>query len=160
MTGDPQVMRHLQAQLKVLLTNINQTFVHYRMLQHWGFGVLGRAEYKASIKAMKQSDELMARIFLLDGLPNLQDLGKLRIGEDVAELLECDLALELESQATLKAGIAHCEQVADFVSRDLLQGMLDEVEERIDFLETQQSLIEQTGLPNYLQSQMDEGAGH
>lgn len=156
MIGDPQVMHHLQAELKILLTNINQTFVHYRMLQHWGFGVLGKAEYKASIKAMKQSDELMARIFLFDGLPNLQDLGKLRIGEDVQELLECDLQLELESQKTLKAGIAQCEISMDYVSRDLLQEMLEEIEERIDFLETQLSLIEQTGLPNYLQSQMHD----
>lgn len=156
MIGDPQVMSHLQAELKILLTNINQTFVHYRMLQHWGFGVLGKSEYKASIKAMKQSDELMARIFLLDGLPNLQDLGKLRIGEDVQELLECDLQLELESQKALKAGIAHAETVMDYVSRDMLQDILEDIEERIDFLETQLSLIEKTGLPNYLQSQMQE----
>lgn len=158
MIGDPQVMTHLQAQLKVLLTDINQTFVHYRMLQHWGFGVLGKTEYKASIKAMKQSDDLMARIFLLDGLPNLQDLGKLRIGEDVPELLACDLALELESQQTLKQGVAYCESVKDYVSRDLLVDMLDDVEERIDFLETQQGLIESTGLQNYLQSQMHEAS--
>lgn len=156
MIGDPQVMSHLQAELKILLTNINQTFVHYRMLQHWGFGVLGKSEYKASIKAMKQSDEVMARIFLLDGLPNLQDLGKLRIGEDVQELLECDLHLELESQKALKAGIAHCETVMDYVSRDMLQEILEDIEERIDFLETQLSLIEKTGLQNYLQSQMHE----
>ncbi|THU02734.1 bacterioferritin [Lampropedia puyangensis] len=158
MIGDPQVMTHLQAELKVLLTNINQTFVHYRMLQHWGFGVLGKAEYKASIKAMKQSDTLMARIFLLDGLPNLQDLGKLRVGEDVQELLECDLQLEHDSQSALKAGITQCETVMDYVSRDLLLEILEDVEERIDFLETQLSLIEQTGLPNYLQSQMHEEA--
>lgn len=154
MNAEPQVVSHLQAPLKVLLTNINQTFVHYRMLKHWGFDVLGKAEYKASIKAMKLSDDVMERIFLLEGLPNLQDLGKLRIGEDVPEILECDLALEQESQATLKTGVAHCESVKDFVSRDLLQEMLEEVEERIDFLETQLGLIEQMGLEKYLQSQM------
>ncbi|RMX08547.1 bacterioferritin [Corticibacter populi] len=156
MIGDAQVMTHLQAELKILLTGINQTFVHYRMLQHWGFGQLGHREYKASIKAMKEADALMERIFLLDGLPNLQDLGKLRIGEDVPELLACDLALELDSQRALKSGIAQCERVLDYVSRDLLQGMLDEAEERIDFLETQLALIEKMGLPNYLQAQMGE----
>lgn len=156
MNAEPQVMHHLQAPLKLLLTHINQTFVHYRMLKHWGLDVLGKAEYKASIKAMKECDDLMERIFLLDGLPNLQDLGKLRIGEDVPEILECDLALEQELQTTLKAGVAHCESVHDFVSRELLEGLLDEAEERIDFLETQLGLIEQMGLPNYQQAQMGE----
>lgn len=160
MDGHPQVLQRLQAQLKVLLTNINQTFVHYRMLQHWGLGGLGKVEYKASIKAMKQADDLMARIFLLDGLPNLQDLGKLRIGEDVPELLDCDLALERESRQTLVHGIATCEQLGDFVSRDLLREILDDVEERIDFLETQLALCEEMGVPNYLQSQMSEAAAH
>ncbi|ARU05024.1 bacterioferritin [Comamonas serinivorans] len=154
MQGDPKAIAFLQAQLKNELTAINQTFVHYRMLGHWGLDKLGKAEYRASIEAMKAADELMARIFMLDDLPNLQDLGKLQIGEDVPEILACDLRVELAKQQTLKDGVVHCETVRDFVSRDLLQEMLEDVEERIDWLETQQDLIEKTGLQNYLQSQM------
>mgnify|MGYP003611136792 CR=1 FL=1 len=156
MQGDPQAIAHLQAQLKNELTAINQYFVHYRMLKHWGFDKLAKKEYSESIGEMKHADWLMDRIFMLDGLPNLQDLGKLMIGEDVPEILQCDLQLEQTSQATLKAGIAHCESVRDYVSRDLLKDILDDTEEHIDQLETQLELVEKVGLQNYVQSQMDE----
>ncbi len=154
MKGDAQAIAHLQAQLKNELTAINQYFVHYRMLKHWGFDKLAKKEYEESIGEMKHADKLMDRIFMLDGLPNLQDLGKLNIGESVPELLTSDLALERGAQATIKDGIAYCETARDYVSRDLLQGILDDTEEHIDFLETQLELIDKVGLPNYLQSQM------
>eukprot|EP01041_Mallomonas_annulata_P016458 gene16458-34342_t len=141
MKGDAQVISHLQAQLKNELTAINQYFLHYRMLKHWGFDKLAKKEYSESIGEMKHADWLMDRIFMLDGLPNLQDLGKLNIGEDVPELLQSDLALETAAQKTIKDGIAHCETVRDYVSRDLLQGILDETVEHIGFLETQIELI-------------------
>ncbi len=154
MKGDPQAIAHLQAQLRNELTAINQYFVHYRMLKHWGFDKLAAKEYAESIGEMKHADALMERIFMLDGLPNLQDLGKLNIGEDVPEILSSDLALERGAQATLKEGIAHCESVRDYVSRDLLEGILSDTEEHIDFLETQLELIARVGLQNYLQSIM------
>jgi bacterioferritin len=156
MQGDPQVITHLQAQLKNELTAINQYFLHYRMLKHWGFGRLAKKEYDESMGEMKHADKLMDRIFTLDGLPNLQDMAKLRVGEDVPEILACDLASEQGAQVTIKAGMAHCESVRDYVSRDLLQGILDDTEEHIDFLETQIELVAKVGLQNYLQSQMDE----
>ncbi|HCY17001.1 MAG: bacterioferritin [Curvibacter sp. GWA2_64_110] len=156
MKGDAKVISFLQAQLKNELTAINQYFVHYRMLKNWGLDKLAKKEYEESIGEMKHADLLMDRIFMLDGLPNLQDLGKLHIGEDVPELLRCDLALEQGAQATVKDGMAHCESVRDYVSRDLLQKILDDTEEHIDFLETQIELLEKVGLPNYLQSQMGE----
>jgi bacterioferritin len=156
MQGDPQVIGHLQAQLKNELTAINQYFLHFRMLKHWGFDRLAKKEYDESIGEMKHADWLMDRIFMLDGLPNLQDLGKLQVGEDVAEILACDLRAEQGAQATIKAGMAHCETVHDYVSRDLLQKILNDTEEHIDFLETQIDLIDTLGLPNYLQSQMGE----
>ncbi|MFP8835937.1 bacterioferritin [Hydrogenophaga sp. XSHU_21] len=156
MKGDAKAIAHLQAQLKNELTAINQYFVHYRMLKHWGLDRLAKKEYEESIGEMKHADQLMDRIFTLDGLPNLQDLGKLHIGEDVPEVLRCDLQLELGAQATIKDGIAHCESVRDYVSRDILQGILDDTEEHIDFLETQIELIDKVGLQNYLQSQMGE----
>ncbi|MGE5330689.1 MAG: bacterioferritin [Nitrospirota bacterium] len=156
MQGDPQVIGHLQAQLKNELTAINQYFLHFRMLKHWGFDRLAKKEYDESIGEMKHADWLMDRIFMLDGLPNLQDLGKLQVGEDVAEILACDLRAEQGAQATIKAGMAHCETVHDYVSRDLLQKILNDTEEHIDFLETQIDLIDKLGLPNYLQSQMGE----
>ena len=156
MQGDPQAIQHLQAQLKNELTAINQYFVHYRMLKHWGFDKLAKKEYAESIGEMKHADWLMDRIFTLDGLPNLQDLGKLNIGENVPEMLGSDLALERAAQATIKGGIAHCESVRDYVSGDLLQKILEDTEEHIDFLETQLELIDKVGLPNYLQSQMGE----
>lgn len=156
MKGDPKVIEHLNAQLKNELTATNQYFLHYRMLKHWGFDKLAKKEYEESIGEMKHADKLMARIFMLDGLPNLQDLGKLLIGEDVPELLSCDLKLESGAQGTIKDGIEYCESVRDYVSRDLLQAILDDTEEHIDFLETQLDLIDQVGLQNYLQSQMGE----
>ena len=156
MQGDAQVIVHLNAQLKNELTATNQYFLHYRMLKHWGFDKLAKKEYEESIGEMKHADRLMERIFMLDGLPNLQDLGKLLIGENVPELLRCDLQSETGAQATIKAGIAHCESVRDYVSRDLLQEILDDTEEHIDFLETQIELVGKVGLQNYLQSQMGE----
>ena len=156
MKSDVQVITHLQAQLKNELTAINQYFVHYRMYKHWGLDKLAKKEYEESIGEMKHADKLMDRIFMLDGLPNLQDLGKLMIGEDVPETLNCDLQAETGAQATIKSGIAHCESVRDYVSRDLLQGILNDTEEHIDFLETQIELVGKVGLQNYLQSQMGE----
>jgi bacterioferritin len=156
MKGDAQVIQHLQAQLKNELTAINQYFVHYRMLKNWGLDKLAKKEYEESIGEMKHADRLMDRIFMLEGLPNLQDLGKLHIGEDVPELLSADLGLEKGAQVTIKAGIEHCESVRDYVSRDLLQQILEDTEEHIDFLETQLELVERIGLQNYQQSMMGE----
>ena len=156
MKGDAKVIEHLQAQLKNELTAINQYFLHYRMYKHWGLDKLAKKEYDESMGEMKHADKLMDRIFMLDGLPNLQDLGKLMVGESVPEALACDLKAEQGAQATIKDGIAHCESARDYVSRDLLQGILDDTEEHIDFLETQLELIDKVGLPNYLQSMMGE----
>ena len=158
MKSDPTVIAHLNAQLKNELTATNQYFLHYRMLKHWGFDRLAKKEYEESIGEMKHADQLMERIFTLDGLPNLQDLGKLLIGEDVPELLRCDLQAETGAQGTIKDGIAYCESVRDYVSRDLLQHILDDTEEHIDFLETQLDLIDKVGLQNYLQTQMSPAA--
>jgi bacterioferritin len=156
MKGDPQVIAHLQAQLKNELTAINQYFVHYRMYKHWGLDKIAKKEYDESIGEMKHADRLMDRIFMLDGLPNLQDLGKLLIGENLIECMNCDLKLEYAAQATIKDGIAACEVVRDYVSRDLLQGILDDTEEHIDFLETQLDVAGKVGEQNYHQSMMGE----
>ena len=157
MKGDPQVIVHLQAQLKNELTATNQYFVHYRMFKHWGFERAAKKEYEESIGEMKHADRLMERILLLDALPNLQDLGKLMIGEDVPEILSCDLQSERGAQATVKVGIAHCETVRDYVSREILDGILEDTEEHIDHLETQVELVGKVGEQNWLQSQMGEG---
>ncbi|NKE65099.1 bacterioferritin [Ramlibacter sp. RBP-2] len=154
MQGDPQVIQHLQAQLRNELTATNQYFLHYRILKHWGFDHLAKKEYEESIGEMKHADRLMERILMLDGLPNLQDLGKLLVGENVPEILECDLRLERAAQATIKDGIAHCEAVRDYVSREILADILEDTEEHVDFLETQLDLLGKVGLQNYLQSQM------
>lgn len=156
MKGDPQVIAHLNAQLKNELTATNQYFLHYRMLKHWGFDKLAKKEYEESIGEMKHADHLMERIFMLDGLPNLQDLGKLLIGENTQEMLQCDLNLELKATKDLREAIVHCEQVHDYVSRDLLKDILESEEEHIDYLETQLGLIQKVGLENYLQSHMHE----
>ncbi len=154
MQGDPQVIALLQAQLKNELTAINQYFVHYRMFEHWGFGKMATHEHDESIGEMKHADRLMARLFTLDALPNLQDLGKLLIGETLPEALGCDLKLERAAQVTLKDGIAASEAARDYVSRDLLASILDDTEEHIDWLETQIELAAKVGEANYLQSQM------
>jgi len=158
MKGDPKVLELLNAQLRNELTATNQYFLHYRLFKHWGFERLAKVEYEESIGEMKHADRLMERILVLEGLPNLQDLGKLLVGETVPEALECDLQSETGAQATLKDAIAHCESVRDYVSRELLEDILDDTEEHIDWLETQRDLIGKVGLENYLQSQMGEGA--
>ena len=156
MQGDAKVLEYLNLQLKNELTAINQYFLHYRILKHWGLDKLASKEYAESIGEMKHADRLMDRILTLDGLPNLQDLGKLLVGEDTVEILQCDLKLEQAAQATIKDGIAHAESVRDYVSRDLLQDILDDTEEHIDFLETQLDLVDKVGVQNYLQSQMGD----
>jgi bacterioferritin len=155
MQGDPKVIQHLQAQLKNELTAVNQYFIHYRLFKHWGFGRMAKKEYDESVGEMKHADALMERILTLDGLPSLQDLGKLMVGETLVEALQCDLKMEQGAQATIKEGIAHCESVRDYVSREVLGSILEDTEEHIDFLETQLELVGKVGEPNYLQSQMD-----
>jgi bacterioferritin len=159
MKGDPQVLAMLNAQLKNELTAINQYFLHYRMLKHWGYERMAKHEYDESIEEMKHADKLIARILMLDGLPNLQDLGKLLIGENVVEILRCDLQLENGSLVVLRDGIQLCEQVRDYVTRDILREILDDTEEHSDHLETQLALVDQIGVQNYLQTQIGEGEG-
>jgi len=158
MQGDPQVIQHLQAQLRNELTATNQYFLHYRILKHWGFDRLAKKEYEESLGEMKHADRLMERILMLDGLPNLQDLGKLLVGENVPEILDCDLRSERGAQAAVKEGIAHCEAVRDYVSREILEDILTDTEEHIDFLETQIDVLAKVGLQNYLQSQLGEAS--
>lgn len=153
MKGDAEVLKRLNLILKNELTAINQYFLHSRIFNDWGMDDIGEHEYKKSIKDMKQADKLIARVLFLEGLPNLQDLGKLRIGENTEEILKCDTALEVQSIADLRDAIALCEKKGDFISRELLDDILENEEEYLDWLETQMSLINDMGLPNYIQSQ-------
>lgn len=154
MTGNPNIIKLLNAQLTNELSAINQYFLHARMYQHWGLEKIAKKEYAESIGEMKHADKLINRILMLGGLPNLQALHKLMIGENTPEMLRFDLQLELVSQSTVKEGIAACEAAKDYVSREVFQFILDDTEEHIDWLETQIDLIDKITLPNYLQSQL------
>ena len=153
MKGDATVIEHLNKVLKNELTAINQYFLHSRMYKDWGMTKLADHEYEESVDEMKHADELIERILFLEGLPNMQDLGKLRIGENTQEMLQCDLDLELDALPDLRAAVAYCENHKDYVSRDLFDRILQSEEEHVDWLETQLGLIDKVGMENYIQSQ-------
>lgn len=153
MRDNPEVITYLNKALKNELTAINQYFLHSKMLKDWGVSKFAEKEYKESIEEMEHADWLIDRILFLNGLPNLQSLGKLRIGENVEEILECDLKLEHDAIPLLRDGVEHCEKVRDYVSRDLLQKILTNEEEHVDWIETQQEMIKQMGIQNYIQLQ-------
>jgi bacterioferritin len=155
MKGDPQVIQFLNKVLTNELTAINQYFLHARMFDNWGYSQLYEYEYKESIDEMKHADKLIKRILFLEGLPNLQQLNKLMIGENVPEALKADLQMEYDGLVTIKEAVVHCEKVQDFVSRELFEDILESEEEHIDWIETQLSLVDSVGLQNYLQSQME-----
>src|ERR1700690_1927975 len=154
--GDAKVLDFLNQGMKNELTSINQDFLHARMLDNWGMKRLGKIEYDESIDEMRHADRLIMRILFLEGLPNLQDLGKLFIGENVREILECDLRREMAAHPLYQAAIAHCESVKDFVTREILVHIQKSEEEHIDFIEEQLGLIDKMGLPNYVQSATGE----
>lgn len=154
MKGDANVVNVLNKTLGNELIAINQYFLHSRIVKDWGLKNLAEKEYKVSIEDMKHADTLIERILFLEGLPNLQDLGALRVGENTQEILECDLALEHDTIADLREGIAYCEKVQDYVSRDILESILDDEEEHVDWIETQLGLIEKMGIQNYTQAQV------
>jgi len=156
MKGDSKVIEYLNQVLTIELTSINQYFLHARMYKNWGFEELNEKCYKKSIKDMKQSDELIERVLFLEGLPNLQKLNRLRIGEKPEEMLQCDMDQIDEQMVVVREAIAYCESVKDYVSRDLLEDILEYEEEHYDWIETQQHLIEQTGIQNYLQSMISD----
>lgn len=153
MKGDATVIEHLNRVLKNELTAINQYFLHSRMYKDWGLSKLAEHEHEESIDEMKHADQIIERVLFLEGLPNLQNLGKLRIGEDVLEMIQCDLDLELDALPDLKAGIAYCEAHKDYVSRELFDSILKSEEEHVDWLETQLELVSKVGIENYVQSQ-------
>ncbi|TNI92402.1 bacterioferritin [Aeromonas allosaccharophila] len=158
MKGDPKIIVHLNKVLANELIAINQYFLHARIYDDWGLKALGHKEYHESIDEMKHADELVKRVLFLEGLPNLQDLGKLRIGETVEEMLRCDLSLEMDAIPDLRVAIACAESVQDYISRDLFQEILEDEEEHVDWLETQLDLIDRIGLENYQQSQLHHGS--
>lgn len=155
MKGNPAIIPHLNKVLYNELIAINQYFLHSRMLNDWGLTKLGKKEYRESIEEMEHADKLIERILFLEGVPNLQDLGRLRIGENTQEILQCDLDLENDAIPDLKAAIAEAEKLQDFISREIFESILANEEEHVDWLETQLGLIQQVGLENYLQSQME-----